>query len=86
MFELRPIGKEAVGRALEKGERYRLLNEPAEAESICLDVLQVDPGNQKAIVMLLLSLTDQFDAGVPVFRRTTDPASSMRSIALSGKR
>ena len=40
---------------------YRLLNEPGEAESICRDVLEVDPRNQEALVMLLLALTDQFD-------------------------
>ena len=48
-------------RALAKAERYRLLNEPGEAESICLDALEVDPDNQEALTMLLLALTDQFD-------------------------
>ena len=66
MFELKPIVKEAIPRALEKAERYRLLNEPGEAESICSDVLAIDPGNQRAIVMLLLSLTDQFGRGITV--------------------
>ena len=56
----RPIAKESIPRALEKAERYRLLNEPGEATSICLDVLNVDPGNQQALVMLLLATTDQF--------------------------
>jgi len=60
MFELKTLSKAAVPRALEKAERYRLLNEPVEAESICEDVLRVDPDNQKALVMLLLALTDQF--------------------------
>jgi hypothetical protein len=60
MYRLKPLSKEAVPAALVKAERYRLLNEPGEAESICLDVLDVDPGNQEATVMLLLSLTDQF--------------------------
>ena len=64
MFELKPIVKEAIPRALEKAERYRLLNEPGEAESICRDVLQIDPENQKTIVMLLLALTDQFERSV----------------------
>jgi hypothetical protein len=41
--------------------RYRLLNEPLEAESICRDVLEADPGNQDATTALLLALTDQFD-------------------------
>ena len=63
MFELKPISPEAVPAALEKAERYRLLNEPEEAESICLDVLAVDPASQKALVMLLLALTDQFRGG-----------------------
>jgi len=60
MFELKALTKDAVPAALAKAERYRLLNEPAEAESICLDVLQVEPENQHALVMLLLALTDQF--------------------------
>ena len=63
MFELKSLGPDSVAKALQKVERYRLLNEPAEAESICLDVLRVDPGNQQALVMLLLALTDQFDLG-----------------------
>lgn len=60
MYRLKPLSKEAVPAALVKAERYRLLNEPGEAESICLDVLDVDPGNQDATVALLLALTDQF--------------------------
>lgn len=60
MFEPKPISREAIPAALSKGERYRLLNQPAQAESICLDVLRVDPANQEALVMLLLSLTEQF--------------------------
>ena len=60
MFQPRPISKEAIPAALLKAERYRLLNEPGEAESICLDVLQIEPANQEALVMLVLALTDQF--------------------------
>jgi hypothetical protein len=60
MFTLKPLSKDAVPSALAKAERYRLLNEPGEAESICLDVLQVDPDNQDALITLLLALTDQF--------------------------
>ena len=63
MPELKPISIEAVPAALAKAERYRLLNEPSEAESICRDIVQVDPNNQEALIMLLLSLTDGFDAG-----------------------
>ena len=63
MPELKPISIEAVPAALAKAERYRLLNEPSEAASICRDGLQVEPDNQDALIMLLLSLTDEFDAG-----------------------
>jgi len=62
MFELKRMSPAGVDAALKKAERYRLLNEPAEAESICRDVLDVDAGHQGALVMLLLALTDQFRA------------------------
>jgi hypothetical protein len=61
--ELKPISKESIPRALEKAERYRLLNEPFLAESICLDVIAVDPGNERAAVVFILALADQFAAG-----------------------
>ena len=63
MFEIKPIARETIPRALQKAERYRLLNEPAEAESICLDVLRLEPDNQEALRCLLLSLTDQLGTG-----------------------
>ena len=59
-FELKAISPEAVARALAKAERYRLLNEPGEAESICRDVLEVEPDNQEALTTLVLALTEQF--------------------------
>jgi hypothetical protein len=46
---------------MKKSERYRLLGEPDEAESVCLDILEVDPDNQEARVDLILAITDQFD-------------------------
>ena len=66
MAELKPLQKEAIPAALEKAKHYRLLNEPAEAESICLDVLQADPENQQAIITLLLAVTDRFYKGYGV--------------------
>ncbi len=63
MFELKTLSPEAVPRALSKAERYRLLNEPGEAVSICLDALEIDPTNQEAVATLLLAITDQFDGG-----------------------
>src|SRR5258707_6656674 len=67
MFELKSLsGPEAIPAALEKAMRYRLLNEPGEAESICHDVLRIDPDNQQALVILLLALTDRFGKGYGV--------------------
>ncbi len=66
MSELKTLSEEAIPAALEKAERYRLLNEPAEAESICLDVLKVAPENQQALVTLLLAVTDRFSKGYGV--------------------
>ena len=60
MFELKPISRDGVPAALHKAERYRLLGEPTAAESICLDVLGVEPDNQQAAITLLLAITDQF--------------------------
>jgi len=50
MFQLKPISKAGIAAALEKAERYRQLNEPRLAESICLDILEMDPENHKAIL------------------------------------
>ena len=63
MFELKPLSKSAVPAALAKAERYRLLNEPDQAESICEDILACDPAHGEARVMLLLALTDKFPQG-----------------------
>jgi hypothetical protein len=63
MFELKPLSRDAIESALAKAERYRLLNEPSQAESICLDVLEIDPDNQQAQIVLLLALSDQFGDG-----------------------
>src|SRR5580704_4183031 len=76
--KLMPISPEAIPGALSKAERYRFLNEPWQAESICRDVLAIDPTNQAALILLVLSLTDQFDRGnsakatFPVVERLTD--------------
>ena len=60
MYELKKISKDSIPSALEKAERYRLLNEPALAESICSDILEVDPENTRAVIIMLLAMTDQF--------------------------
>ena len=64
MHKLKPITIDAVPAALVKAERYRLIGDPSGAESICLDVLAVDPSNQQAVSTLLLAITDQMDDGL----------------------
>lgn len=66
MFELKPLNKQAIPAALEKAMRYRLLNEPGAAESICLDVLVMEPENQQALVTLVLAMTDRLAKGYAV--------------------
>jgi hypothetical protein len=61
-FALKKISPDGIPHALERAERYRLLNEPAQAESIYRDVLAVDGDNQTALRALILALTDQFGA------------------------
>ena len=60
MFQLKPISRDGIEDALKKAERYRLLNEPQLAESICQDILEIDPGNSQAVITKLLAITDQF--------------------------
>ena len=60
MFELKPLSREAIPAALEKANRYRLLNEPGAAESICLDILAVEPANQEAAKGIVLAMSDRF--------------------------
>jgi hypothetical protein len=60
MFELKPLSAEAIPAAIEKANRYRLLNEPGAAESICLDILAIEPENQEALTMIVLAMSDRF--------------------------
>jgi len=60
MYILKTIAKDAVPAALERAKQYRLLGDHLEAESICRDILEVDPDNQDALITLLLSLSDSF--------------------------
>lgn len=86
-LELRRISSDGIPHALEKAERYRLLNDPAQAESICRDVLVVDPANQTALRALILALTDQFGAyGAADAARCAGTAASARSSASASSR
>lgn len=59
MFELKTLNKDAIPAAIEKAKQYRLLNEPSAAQSICLDILAVDPENQETLVIIVLAMTDR---------------------------
>ena len=73
------LSASAIPAALAKAERYRFLNEPSEAESICLDILDVDAGNQQARISLLLALSYQFVEDPHAFARARDVVSSLAS-------
>ena len=60
-YALKRLNPSGVEAALQKADKYRELNDPAEAESICRDVLAVDPENQLALRILGLAQTDQFE-------------------------
>lgn len=62
MLELKPLSKESIPKALIRAKHYRLLNESWQAESICRDILNVEPNHQLAILYLILAITDQFGA------------------------
>ena len=82
-LKLLSVRADAIPRSLLKAHQYRLLSEPSHAESICRDVLRADPGNQQALDILALSITDQFkgqhdlqerfDEALSVQARLTDP-------------
>jgi hypothetical protein len=63
-LKLKPISRAGIPEAIAKVEVYRYLNEPGEAESICRDILTVEPDNQTALRLLGLAITDQFTGGI----------------------
>ena len=78
-FELKPLSKDSIDAALGKAEHYRFLNQPRLAESICLDVLDIDRENQKAAIVLLLALTDQFkQSSTKMAKQALELANSLK--------
>ncbi|MBL8742327.1 MAG: hypothetical protein JNK04_14560 [Myxococcales bacterium] len=75
---LKAISKESIPRALDKAERYRLLNEPFLAESICLDVLSADSENDRALSIYTLSLTDQLTQSESPVKRALEAIAKMK--------
>jgi tetratricopeptide (TPR) repeat protein len=80
-LKLKTISQSGIAEAIAKAELYRYLNEPEEAESICRDILAVDPNHALGLRMLGLSMTDQFTGGPgdryaeveKIFQRLADP-------------
>jgi tetratricopeptide (TPR) repeat protein len=80
-YKLKRISAAGIPEAMAKAGLYRSLNEPEEAESICRDILAVDPQHQLALRLLGLALTDQFSGGASdrvreteeTFQRLSDP-------------
>jgi len=62
--QLKTISRNGIAEALAKVQHYRYLNQAEEAESICRDVLAVDPENQMALRLLGLTITDQFKGAI----------------------
>jgi len=63
-LKLKTISKSGIAKAISKVRSYRYLNEPEEAESICRDILAVEPDHQLALRLLGLAITDQFTGNV----------------------
>jgi hypothetical protein len=80
MFALKPISLDSVAGALAKAERYRLLGEPTEAESICRDILEIAPANREARISLILALTDEFPKDDKAFSRAVEEAAGLESV------
>ena len=59
--ELKSISQSGIDEAISKAELYRYLNEPEETESICHDILAIEPAHQAALRLLAMAITDQFN-------------------------
>jgi hypothetical protein len=63
-FQLKPLSPSGLAGAIDMAMQYRLLNEPGTAESICRDILDVDPAHRDGTILLILTLTDLFGRGL----------------------
>ena len=79
MFKVKPISPNCLEDALAKAERYRLLNEPHEAESICRDILEIAPANRQARISLILALTDEIPHEPNCFAKAIEEIPSLES-------
>jgi hypothetical protein len=79
MFTLKPISHDSIETALAKAERYRLLSEPSEAESICRDILEIAPANRQARISLILAMTDEIPQEASSFARAIEAISHLET-------
>jgi tetratricopeptide (TPR) repeat protein len=93
-FTLKQLPHASLEAATQKAAHYRDLNQPEEAESICRDVLDVDPVSQAAWRLLGLSLTDQLMSGrvglleesLEAFGRLTDEYDRVYHVGVAWER
>jgi hypothetical protein len=77
MFALKALSHDSIGGALAKAERYRLLHEPVQAESICRDILDIEPENQNAMICFVLAQTDQIATDKRAFQKAIASAAGL---------
>jgi tetratricopeptide (TPR) repeat protein len=93
-YPLKRLPHASLEAAIAKAAHYRDLNQPEEAESICRDVLDVEPGHQMAWKLLGLALTDRFPSGkvglfdeaVHAFERLTDEYERVYHLGVAWER
>jgi tetratricopeptide (TPR) repeat protein len=93
-YELKHLAPANLEAAIAKAAHYRDLNQPEEAESICRDVLDVDPHQQAALRIMGLALTDQFATGnvglleeaVGAFERLSDEYDRVYHVGVAWER
>jgi tetratricopeptide (TPR) repeat protein len=93
-YQLKRISQAGIPEAIAKAELYRALSEPEEAESICRDILAIEPQHQLALRLLGLALTDQFTGAEPdryreteeVFQKLNDPYERLYYTAILHER
>ena len=79
-YALKRLSHANLEAAIAQAAHYRDLNQPEEAESICRDVLDVEPKNQHALRLLGLAITDQFHGTwVGLFERASEVFALLES-------
>ncbi|HEY8038214.1 MAG TPA: hypothetical protein VIF15_00400 [Polyangiaceae bacterium] len=93
-YTLKRLTRTNLEAAIAKAAHYRDLNQPEEAESICRDVLDVEPAHQQAWKLLGLALTDRFvsrqvgllEEAIEAFERLSDPYERVYHLGVAWER